>query len=138
MYYTANILVGILISILIFLNGVLAKTVGNFNSLAISHFVGFFLIAIIKFIFVKEKVVLPPKLYLYFGGVFNILNFFIQNTTMKIIGVSGTVIFIVVGQMLSSLIVDHFGLLGRSVHKIEFRKFFSLLLIIIGAIFINL
>lgn len=138
MYYTANIFVGILISFLIYLNGALSKIVGNFTSLAISHFIGFFIITVIKLVFVKNKSNFPKKIYLYLGGLFNILNFFIQNTTVREVGVSGTVIFIVVGQMISSLIIDHFGFLNRNIHKIEPKKIFSLLLILIGAIFINL
>ena len=138
MYYTANIIVGILISFLIFLNGALSKVVGNFTALVIAHVIGFFLISIVSLVSKSKATKYPKEFYLYLGGVFNIFNFFIQNITMQKIGVSGTVIFIIVGQMLSSLIIDHFGLLGRKIHKIEKKKFISIGLILFGAILINL
>ena len=137
MYYIGNIGIGILISVLIFFNGALSKIVGNFTSLFIAHVVGFVGIAVINY-FDKSEKKYPKEVYLYFGGIFNILNFFIQNITMKTIGVSSTVIFIIVGQMISSVIIDHFGFLGRKVHKLNPNKIISFLVILIGAIFINI
>jgi len=138
MYYIGNIGIGVLISFLIFFNGALAKIVGNFTSLFIAHLIGFIVIAIIDFFHKRKKTVYPKKIYLYFGGIFNILNFFTQNITMKTIGISSTVIFIIVGQMLSSVLIDHFGLFNRTVHKLNLKKVFSFSIILIGAVVINL
>lgn len=138
MYYIGNIGIGILISFLIFFNGALSKIVGNFTSLFIAHIVGFIAIAIINYFVKSEKKKYPKEFFLYFGGVFNILNFFTQNITMKTIGVSSTVIFIIVGQMISSIIIDHFGFLGRKIHKIQPNKLISFFIILIGAVLINI
>lgn len=138
MYYIGNIGIGILISLLIFFNGFLSKYLGNFTSLLIVHVVGFITIGIFKYFNKASRIKYPKEFYFYLGGLFNILTFFSQNITMKNIGVSSTIIFIIVGQMISSILVDHFGLFGREVHKLQKNKIFSFLIILFGAILINL
>lgn len=138
MYYIGNIGIGILISFLIFINGALAKIVGNFSSLFIAHIIGFIVIAIIVYFKKAKKIKYPKTIYLYFGGIYNILNFFTQNITMKTIGISSTVIFIIVGQMISSIIIDHFGFFGREIHKLQPNKLISFSIILAGAVLINI
>lgn len=138
MYYGINILIGMLISLLIFLNGALAKYVGNFSSLLIVHSLGLLSIWFFKFFTKIPNKKLPRQIYLYFGGILSIMVIFLENLTMKEIGVSVTIIFLIVGQLVSSLIIDHFGLLGRKSHKINREKMFGFILILVGIIFINL
>lgn len=138
MYYIGNIGIGILISLLIFLNGFLSKYVGNFTALFLVHLIGFITIGVFKLFDKTQKKSYPKEFYFYLGGLFNILTFFSQNITMKNIGVSSTIIFIIVGQMMSSIIFDSFGLFGRDVHKLEKKKTMGFLIILFGAILINI
>jgi transporter family-2 protein len=75
---------------------------------------------------------------LYAGGILSIFIISLESVTMKKIGVSFTVLFLIMGQLTSSLVIDHFGLFKRSIHKFNLKKSMGLILIFAGIIIINI
>jgi transporter family-2 protein len=133
-----NIFTGILISLFVFLNGILSRYTNDMSALFIVHVLGFLSILLIKF-FKKSKIEkFPVQYYLYLGGLCNIVIIFLENVTMKEIGISFTILFIIIGQLMFSLIVDHFGLFGRESYKFGMKKSMGLLLIFAGIAAINI
>jgi len=73
---------------------------------------------------------IPP--YLFLGGLFGAL--FITATVLFIpkIGVASMLIAALLGQMLISLVLDHFGWFGLPVHSISIQRLAGVSLVIIG------
>jgi bacterial/archaeal transporter family-2 protein len=53
------------------------------------------------------------------------------------LGVALTFSLIVAGQMLITVVIDHFGWLGIPVHHINWQRLFGIALIIAGVIFVR-
>jgi|SRR5690606_188430 len=71
------------------------------------------------------------------GGIFG--AFFVASTIMLIprLGVAVTFGLVVAGQMLFSIVIDHFGLLGTPVTKANWARLGGVLLITVGTIIIR-
>lgn len=71
------------------------------------------------------------------GGIFG--AFFVASTIMLIprLGVAVTFGLVVAGQMLFSVVIDHFGLLGSPVTKVNWARLGGVLLITVGTIIIR-
>ncbi|MBA2621881.1 MAG: DMT family transporter [Acidobacteria bacterium] len=71
------------------------------------------------------------------GGILG--AFFVASTVTLVprLGVALTFSLVIAGQMLITLIIDHFGLLGVSVKEVNLPRFFGALLITIGVILIR-
>ncbi len=53
------------------------------------------------------------------------------------IGVGNAVLLIVTGQVLSSALIDHYGLFGAKIFPLNFKKLIGLLSIIFGLVMVN-
>lgn len=53
------------------------------------------------------------------------------------LGVALTFSLIIAGQMLVTVVIDHFGLLGVPIHSINWQRFFGVVLITIGVILVR-
>ncbi len=137
-YHIGNIFTGGLISLLIFSNGILSKFTGDSDAVFIIHTLAFISILAVKLVTGTKIRNFPTEVYLYTGGLLSILIIFLESVTMKKIGVSFTILFLIIGQLLSSLAIDHFGLFRRQVHKFSIKKSLGLLLIFAGIIIINI
>jgi len=73
---------------------------------------------------------IPP--YLFLGGLFGAL--FITATILFIpkIGVASMLVAALLGQMLVSLVLDHFGLFGLPVHPATLQRFSGVALVLLG------
>lgn len=127
------ILIGMIISVMISLNSVLEKNIGSSYSLLIIHMVGLVGI-IILMISKKEKLQLKKNIpfYYYIGGLVGVLLTIINMTTINKIGVAVTTAFAILGQMIFSCFVDHFGLFGMEKYRFDKRKVVGFLIIAIG------
>lgn len=81
---------------------------------------------------------LNTKTYLFSGGM--MVAFYIVSVTILIpkFGVGNTILFVVCAQMVSSAIIDHFGLFGVPVRAVSWLRFFGLIVIFIGLILVQL
>jgi transporter family-2 protein len=104
-------------------NGTLAGSFGNYASSVIIHIVGLFTI-ILVLIISKSKFRFGKgiPLYLYSAGAIGIFTVLFNNISFSSLGVSITLALGLLGQSLSSIIIDHFGLLGMKVVRFEKRK----------------
>lgn len=127
--------IGVLIAVMIMFNGTLSGSFGNYASSVIIHTVGLVSITIVliisksKFNFGKG---IP--LYLYSAGIIGIFTVLFNNISYSNLGVSIILALGLLGQSLSSVIIDHYGLLGMKVTRFERKKLIGLLLIVLGII----
>jgi bacterial/archaeal transporter family-2 protein len=130
---------GALIAIMITFNGALSKAVGNYTSSVIIHFVG--LVSIIAVLIIsksKFKLIKNVPIYLYSAGAIGVFTVVFNNLSFSALGVSITLALGLLGQSLSSIIIDHFGILGMKVIRFEKKKVIGLLLISLGILIMTI
>ncbi|MBL4836340.1 MAG: DMT family transporter [Kordiimonadaceae bacterium] len=130
---------GALIPVMAAMNGRLGKTIGNapYSVLAL------FIIAIAGaaiYVFVS-KAPLPsltliakaPPIY-FTGGL--IVLFYVISVTILTpqFGVANTIFFVVVAQIVSATVIDHFGLFGVDIRTLGLKRTLGILMLIAGVI----
>ncbi|MDF2892607.1 MAG: hypothetical protein K0R80_2974 [Clostridia bacterium] len=139
MYKLLSAFIGVLITIMILLNGVLSQKLGNYASAMIIHLLGFIsiiLILIIKKIRISLSKDLP--LYLYSGGLLGVFTILFNNISFNLLGASLTLALGLLGQSICSLILDHYGWLGMEVVQFRKEKLIGLTIIASGIIVMTL
>lgn len=133
MNYFISIFTGIILAIMISLNGQVGNIAGNYASSAIIHFIGLIGI-ILVLIFTKSKVVNLKGIpfYMFTGGLIGILTVLFTNASFMVLGVSLTVSLSLLGQLITSLVIDHFGYFNMTVVEFNKKKILGLVIIIAG------
>lgn len=139
MNYLISILTGVVLSIMVVLNGDLGNATGNYISSVIIHFVG--LIGIIILLVVTKSKIKNLKgipFYMFSGGLIGILTVLFTNISFTNLGVSLTVSLALLGQLVTSIVIDHFGYFDLEVTKFEKKKIIGLGIIILGIFIMTL
>lgn len=127
--------IGALISLMLMINGNLSDSAGNYTATVIIHTVG--LIAIIIVLIIsksKLKISKDIPLYLYSAGVIGIFTVLFNNISFLKLGASLPIALGLLGQSVTSIIIDHFGLLEMKVIRFNEKKIIGLILITLGII----
>lgn len=135
MYKLASIFIGLLITIMITINGALSKGIGDYKSVLIIHIVGLITVTILL-IMKKEKLDLKkdiPK-HLFSAGAIGVFVVLFNNISFNKLGASLTLSLGLFGQLILSGIIDHFGLFNMEVSKFNPKKIVGFLLIFVGII----
>jgi len=126
-------LIGALIAVMIMLNGTLSNVLGNYIATIIIHIVG--LIAITFVLLVSKQKFIINKgtpFYLYSAGGIGVFAVLFNNLTFNSLGISLSLALGLLGQTITSIIIDHFGLLGMKVMKYQKKKLIGLVFIVLG------
>ena len=133
MYNLLSGLIGVLISVMIVFNGTLSRNVGNYLSLIIIHCLGLFLITLILLIRkIKIKLDKNIPLFLYSAGAIGIFTVLFNNISFNRIGTSLTLSLGLLGQSLTSIFFDHYGLFNMKVTRFRKEKLIGILIIFLG------
>ncbi|SHH46373.1 DMT family transporter [Clostridium grantii] len=132
MFKGLAILDGMLISLMVVANGLLAISLGDYASLIVIHTVG--LIAITSIILIKKKKIslFNVPFILFMGGAIGIFTLFSNNVCIGELGVTLTLGLGLLGQIIISFVIDHFGLFGVKKYKFMPKKTFGILLMCVG------
>lgn len=133
MNYFISIFTGVILAVMVSLNGGVSNTAGNYASSVIIHFIG--LIGIIfVLIFTKSKIknLKGIPFYMFSGGLIGVLTVLFTNASSGVLGVSLTVSLTLLGQLVTSLVIDNFGYFNMPVIKFDKRKILGLVIIIAG------
>ncbi len=71
------------------------------------------------------------------GGFLGAILVFFSIIVVPKLGAAATLGFIVTGQMITSLVLDNFGLVGYEEHPINLWRFFGVALLLVGVILIK-
>lgn len=125
--------IGVLISLMLLVNSALQQAFGAVWSLLIIHAIGTVVLAAILLLgrrgFAGAGRV-PPLLWS--AGALGVVLVFLNNRTVGAIGLSLTIALGVVGQLIVSSIVDHFGLFGMTRRRADPRKLLGLAVMLAG------
>lgn len=126
-------LIGIFISIMILFNGTLSKYLGNTTTAVVFHLLGCSILFFIL-IFSRSKLNLKKKfpVYLLLSGSIGILPIYFNNIGFAVLGISIPIALSLLGQSITSIIIDHFGLFDMNIIRFDKRKLVGLMIISFG------
>lgn len=125
-YALVMLAAGIGVPILAALNAGLGKNIGSPTAASVVALTVALVLAAVVLIIVGDsehlsKITLAPKHYLI-GGAF--MAFYLLSITFVApkFGVGNAVFFVLIGQMISAAVIDHFGLFGAQVSPISLTR----------------
>ena len=135
MYYLLSLLIGLLVTIMVVFNGELTSLTGVYISTAIIHLVGLFFVSILCII--KKIPLIAKKLpiLIYSGGAIGLITVLFNNLAFNKISVSALLALSLLGQAITSIIIDNYGLFGMPKQIFSKKKYISLLCMMIGIAF---
>jgi len=132
MYYLLSLFSGVLIAIMITLNGALSETYGLHWATVFIHFVGLCLIAAIVLVKRARPFAAWHPWWFYIGGMIGVMNTIANNFAFGRISVSAILALVLLGQSVAGLLIDHYGLWGVPRHPFRKGTLVGLLLILAG------
>ena len=128
---------GVLMAVQGSLNAVLSKATGVVEATFIVHITGTIVLAVALFIFSIGKGKLYPLAdvpwYIYLGGILGVFIVYLVAVSIPAVGVSNATTAIIVGQVFTALLIDHFGVFGLAASPFGSQQVIGLFLLAIGA-----
>lgn len=139
--FLIGVMAGSMITVQSVLNSVLGRKTGNFGSVLILTLVsiGVLLILITLFPNTSNLRALPSlsKWYLYLGGILGVIILAAPIFLIPRIGVTSTLMGLVIGQLVLALVFDHFGFLNTPKIEINLFRVIGLILLIAGVFLVR-
>ena len=123
---------GILITVMVAVNGGLTQHYGIYSATVIIHIVGLVLISAAVLIGREKPFAKRYAWFLYLGGAIGVMTTVFNNFAFGRISVSALMALGLLGQSVTGLIIDQFGLFKMPRHPFTKGKIVGLTLIIIG------
>ncbi|WP_142337552.1 DMT family transporter [Bacillus sp. AFS059628] len=139
LYNFLSVFIGVLIAVMLPLNGILSELIGKYTASVVIHLVG--LLAVIFILIVNKNKIHFDKsipLFLYSAGAIGVFTVLFNNISFSVLGASITIALSLLGQSIASIVIDHFGLLGMKVAKFEKKKLIGLCFISSGIIIMTI
>ena len=132
-YVLLAIVIGILRTGSLTLNGELSGAVGNYPATVIIHIVG--LITLLPILLFRKKSLHPGAVmpwYLYLGGAVGVGSVLLVNYGYAALGASVVMALGLLGQLCGSILIDQFGLFGLPKSPIRRHRLMSCMVVLIG------
>ena len=142
LYVAAVLVVGFCVPIMSFANGLLAKTISSpyvatLISFCVAAMVMTGIVITTNQPFPATAALAQTKWFMWIGGLFIVMNIVTLTVVPQKIGVGNTIILFVSGQIFSSVIIDHFGLLNFQQHALNWQRLLGVALLVSGIILIK-
>lgn len=135
MYQFLSLIIGIVIATMISVNGTLSASYDAFRSAVIIHIVG---VAFASLLYCMQKNRKPLwkqcSLWFYTGGALGVLTTVFNNYTFEYISMTSIIALGLFGQMLTSALIDHFGLFGMERYPFQKSALLGFLFALAGVI----
>ncbi|MEA4869184.1 MAG: DMT family transporter [Christensenella sp.] len=129
MYYLISLFIGIMVAVMITINGGLTTLYGVYSATVIIHIVGLVLIGAIILGRREKPFQKAQKWYLYIGGVLGVATTASTNFAFGKISVSAILAIGLFGQSVAGILVDQFGLFGMRKHPFRAHQIPGILLV---------
>jgi len=119
--------------------GQLGKTIGQLETSFYNFFMGSIIMGLLWLFFGKGKLsytVKAPKWSLL-GGVLGVMYLTAIVISVPFVGVGITMVSVIIGQLIMSMVIEHYGWLGMKQTKMNKEKVFAVISMIIALILIN-
>lgn len=97
----------------------------------------FIMIILMREPFVPADLTLKGSLWSWTGGLFGAVYIAISILLLPRLGIFTVVTLIVVGQLLTSVVFDHFGIMNVPIHPISFIRCIGAVFLIAGAVLVR-
>lgn len=128
---------GVLMAIQGSLNTALSKVVGLLETTFVVHVTGTIILVVLLFLFRMGKgnlYALPEApWYAYLGGVIGVGIIYLVAASIPEVGMANATTAIIVGQVLTAIIIDHFGAFGLERISYGWNQILGLVLLVVGA-----
>jgi transporter family-2 protein len=119
--------------------GSMGQKVGGTASSFIVHLSGAILSGVFLFIKGGEKIrdwhTLPW--YMLFAGIFGLILYQTISVTLPRLGSTMMITLVIIGQLLTGMVIDHFGLMGVAVRPIDLPRILGLVVLLAGGYLIS-
>jgi len=132
MYHFLALLNGVLIAVMIAINGAMAEQYDLHVVTVFIHMAGFFLIAAMVLFKGDQPFAARHPWFLYLGGAIGVLVTIFNNFSFSRISVSAILALALLGKGVMGLIIDQLGLFGMPKHPFRPENLLGLSLILIG------
>lgn len=139
MYKSLALTNGAVIAIMILSNAIMVEVLGNTTSVLINHIIGLSA-AIVFFALTRSKwqsLRGIPVFYLT-AGLTGLMTVYLSNIAFLALGATITLMLSMFGRLITSSVVDHFGLMGMEKYPFKPAKFIGLGIMTLGVILIVL
>ncbi len=134
MYYSVAIIIGFIISTMTAMNGGLSNAYSLYPSSIIVHILALIILTIILIVR-RDNIIIKEKLsFIYFlGGALGVLTLLFSNYAYPYLGVSVLLALCLLGQSLTSLVLDMFHVFNHN-QKINCRTIIGIVIVTIGIV----
>jgi transporter family-2 protein len=137
-----GLLTGMMMSTQGALNAALADKIGTFGSIFVVASINLVLVGLI-ILFIPNSVTLQnlpgwDSWYLYLGGVLGVFILAAINIIIPRYGATQSFLYIISGQLIASLFIDHYGYLGVEESPINLTKILGIIIFLFGVYLVNL
>ncbi len=131
-FYLLSLLAGVIKAVMVVFNGSLSTRVGQGMALVIIHIAALLFLSA-AFLIKKERPNLKMlPLWMYTGGLIGIFTTIFNNAAFGSISVSAIMALSLLGESISGLLADHYGLIGLPVRRFRIKKLWGGLMTMIG------
>ena len=129
-YLSLAALYGALLSVMNTANARLSLVYGNWGATVMIHLVGLIVLLPVAFSWGRPRAK-SPALY-HTGGLIGILSVVFVNVGIAGLGVTANLVLMLLGQVAASAAVDHLGLFGVRVHRVNGAKLVAMAVMAAG------
>ncbi|MFS0749433.1 DMT family transporter [Oceanobacillus sp. 1P07AA] len=137
--YILAVLAGAALSFESAIYGQLGETIGELETSFYNFFMGSLIMGLLWLFFGKGRLsyaMEAPKWSLL-GGVLGVVYLTAIVISVPYVGVGITMVTVIIGQLIMSMVIEHFGWLGIKQTRINKEKVFAVISMIIALILIN-
>ncbi len=137
--YILAVLAGTALSFESAIYGQLGETIGELETSFYNFFMGTLILGLLMLFFGKGKLSYTfeaPK-WTLLGGVLGVIYLTAIVISVPFVGVGITMVTVIIGQLIMSMVIEHFGWLGIKQTKINKEKVFAVISMVIALILIK-
>lgn len=123
---------GLVLSIMVTFNGLLSGVTSAYVSNVVYHGFGLIFFGIALFFINKQTKQPQFNLYYLIPGFLGSITIVLNNIVLNVIGVTMMIAFTLVGQVVTSLVIDQWGLLGKEVTASKKRHWVGVAIMAVG------
>ena len=117
----------------------LGKTIGQIETSFYNFFMGSIIMGLLWLFFGKGRIsyTLEAPKWALLGGLLGVVYLTSIVVSVPFVGVGITMVAVIIGQLVMSMTIEHFGWLGSKKNKINKEKIYAVISMIIALILIN-
>jgi len=132
MFYFLSLFAGIIITVMVAVNGLLSGVYGIYVAAIIIHVVGLVFIGTVVLVRGENPFRKWHPWFFYLGGAIGVMTTVSNNFAFGRISVSSIMALGLLGQSLTGILIDHYGLLGMPKHRLNKSKWVGIVLVLMG------